>query len=87
MSQFATVKPIPYYFKMTNPVSTSGDLKQDSSCQPSFTYYPQSRQGQVGWGSNRPMNETCPSPLKPHSGNPTHAIWNNLTKRKSIVLN
>ena len=34
------------------------------------------------WGSNKPVKDNC---LTPQTGKPCHFIWNNLTKRKSIV--
>lgn len=86
MSQYASLEQIPSYFKMVNPVKTSGELKKDSSCQPSFTYFQEGGTRQVQWGSDRPIVEVCPQNYKPHTGIPNHAIWNNLTKRKSISL-
>ena len=85
MSQYATLQKVPSYFQMVNPVSTNGDSKQDSSCQPSFTYFRDGGNRQVQWGSDKPLDEVCPNNYKSHSGTPNHAIWNNLTKRKSIV--
>ena len=86
MEQFATLEQTPSYFKMINEVKTSGDLKKDSSCQPSFAYFRDSSKAQVRWGSARPMTEVCPTNYKQHEGTPTHSIWNNLTRRKSIVI-
>ena len=86
MNQFATIEEVPSYFKMLNKVETSGEPKNDASCQPSFDYFSSSTQGQVGWGSSRPMEEVCPTNYKPHEGVPTHSVWNNMTKRKSIVI-
>ena len=85
MEQYATLEQTPSYFKMINKVKTSGDLKKDSSCQPSFDYFRDCTKAQVRWGSARPMNEVCPTNYKPHEGTPTHSVWNNLTRRKSIV--
>ena len=34
------------------------------------------------WGSNKPIRENCMNPLM---GKPCHNIWNNSTKRKTIV--
>ena len=34
------------------------------------------------WGSNKPVKENCMNPMM---GKPCHNIWNNSTKRKSIV--
>lgn len=86
LNKYASVEHIPSQFKMTNKVSTSGELKTDSSCQPSFTYFENDSDPNVYWGSNKPMEEVCPTDYKPHTGEPNHSIWNNLTKRKSIVI-
>ena len=86
MSQYASLEQVPSYFQMVNPVSTSGELKKDSSCQPSFTYFQGEGKRQVQWGSDRPLQEVCPPNYKPHMGTPNNAVWNNLTKRKSIVM-
>ena len=32
------------------------------------------------------MKEVCPKEYKPHEGTPSHSVWNNMTKRKSIVM-
>ena len=85
MENYASIEPVPSQFKMTNPVKTSGELKKDSSCQPSFTYFQSGGTPQVQWGSDKPLKESCPSNFKPHSGMPNHAIWNNSTKRKTII--
>ena len=34
------------------------------------------------WGSNKPVRENCMNPMM---GKPCHNIWNNSTKRKTIV--
>lgn len=73
-------------FKMINNVNTSGESKQDQSCQPSFTYFTKGSSPETQWGSSRPIKEQCPMNYKPHQGIPNHSIWNNLTKRKSIVI-
>tara|TARA_B100000768_G_C10900705_1_gene217522 strand:- start:175 stop:441 length:267 start_codon:yes stop_codon:yes gene_type:complete len=85
MNNYATLKQVPSYFKMINNVETSGASKDDSSCQPSFDYFQKGTNKQVMWGSSKPMKEVCPQNYKPHTGNPTHSIWNNMTKRRSIV--
>ncbi len=85
MNQYAPFTPIPSQFKMVNAVQSSGELKKDSSCQPSFTYFPKGETPQVNWGSEKPMKEVCPPSYKPLTGTPNHAIWNNSTKRKTIV--
>lgn len=76
------------YFKMTNDVHTMFQPKKDNTCQPSFQYFLKNSsptEKQTQWGSSRPMDEVCPKNYKPHSGTPTHSVWNNLTKRRSMV--
>ena len=34
------------------------------------------------WGSNKPTPDKC---LQPQTGKPCHSLWNNLTRRKSVV--
>ena len=85
MEQYATLEQTPSQFQMINKVSTTGELKTDSSCQPSFTYFQGGSNPSVVWGSDRPMKEVCPTDYKSHQGTPTHSLWNNMTKRKSIV--
>jgi|TARA_B110001469_G_C9622835_1_gene310610 hypothetical protein len=87
MNKYSSLEEIPLQFNMVNKVSTSGELKTDSSCQPSFTYFQGGSEPKVVWGSDKPMKEVCPIDYKPHSGIPNHSIWNNMTKRKSVVLN
>ena len=87
MEQYATLEQTPSYFKMVNKVNTSGEPKQDSLCQPSFNYFRQCTKSQVNWGSDKPMKEVCPTRYKAHTGVPTHSIWNNMIKRKSVILN
>ena len=86
MEQYATLESVPSYFKMLNNVTTSGESKKDASCQPSFDYFQKGTNKQVRWGSSKPMEEVCPTNYKPHEGTPTHSVWNNLTRRKSIVM-
>ena len=37
------------------------------------------------WGSERPVPDRCNINHQPHKGQPCTSIWNNLTKRKSVV--
>ena len=78
MSQYATLEQVPSYFQMVNPVSTNGELKKDSSCQPSFNYFQGGGTAQAQWGSSKPVQEVCPKDYKPHTGTPSHSVWNNL---------
>jgi len=42
-------------------------------------------QAQAYWGSNKPAPDQCTPGLKAHEGIPCNSLWNNLTKRKSVV--
>uniref|UniRef100_A0A6C0CGE4 Uncharacterized protein n=1 Tax=viral metagenome TaxID=1070528 RepID=A0A6C0CGE4_9ZZZZ len=84
MNDFQTVTSIPSTFNMINPVK-SKNITEDKTCLASFDYFNNGSQGSVYWGSEKPMDEVFPSNFKPHSGKPTHSIWNNSTKRKTIV--
>ena len=86
MEQYATLEQTPSYFKMLNKVKTSEEPKKDPTCQPSFDYFRGCTKAQVRWGSSKPIEEVCPTDYKPHAGTPTHSVWNNLTRRKSIVM-
>ena len=48
-------------------------------------YFKQCSIGSVMWGSNKPIDEKCPTDYIPHKGEPCHSIWNNSTKRKTII--
>ncbi len=85
MEQYASVEKVPSQFKMTNMVQSNNQPKKDITCQPSFSYFEQASSPSVYWGSNKPMKEVCDPKFKPHQGVPNHAIWNNSTKRKTIV--
>jgi len=89
MNQFQTVTSVPSNFSMTNPIQNKNtSIPDDGSCQASFNYFQggqgQGDKGNVYWGSEKPMDETCIQD-KAHTGKPVHAIWNNSTKRKTIV--
>ena len=76
-----------YFFKITNDFKLSDNKQQ---CNPfnnhnNFGNYfetcsPENKSAY--WGSDKPTADNC---LKPQVGQPCHALWNNLTKRKSIV--
>lgn len=44
-----------------------------------------SSQRQAYWGSERPVRDVCTTGIGPHEGVPCNSLWNNLTKRKSVV--
>lgn len=56
----------------------------NSSVQES-NYFKQCSTGSIMWGSNKPMDEKCPTDYVSHKGTPCQSIWNNSTKRKTIV--
>lgn len=85
MNGFQTVTSVPTTFNMINSVKSKNVSSNDTTCQSSFNYFNNGSQSSVYWGSEKPMDEVCPSNFKPHSGKPTHSIWNNSTKRKTIV--
>ena len=77
----------PQFAKITNQFLTNG---QKGECNPSGNhnnfgnYFQQcSQENQSAhWGSNKPTPDKC---LQPQTGQPCHSLWNNLTKRKSVV--
>jgi len=40
---------------------------------------------QAYWGSLKPAPDVCTPELQGHEGVPCHSLWNNSTKRKSVV--
>ena len=92
MENYHSVKALPVTFTMTNSLTSTNPLTsttQDGTCQKSFNYFEMSdnkdKDKSVYWGSSKPMKEVCPTNYKSHSGIPTHSLWNNSTKRKTIV--
>jgi hypothetical protein len=81
MNYFQTVTSIPNNFNMVNPVQRLSN----NTCKISFNYFNTGSSGNVYWGSERPMDEKPLTNFKNHSGKPIHSIWNNSTKRKTIV--
>ena len=63
----------------------SPENKNNDICQQSFTHFQGNGKGNVYWGSEKPMKEVCLKDLQAHTGTPNHSIWNNSTKRKTIV--
>ena len=75
-------------FKLTNKITKMNKASKDiaNNCQNSFIYFEQSKKPSVQWGSDKPMKESCPVNYKPHMGKPTHSLWNNMTRRKSLII-
>ena len=84
MNDYQTVTSVPTTFNMINSVKSNNVNSNDTTCQVSFNYFNNGSQGNVYWGSEKPMDETCIQD-KAHTGKPTHSMWNNSTKRKTIV--
>ena len=84
MNNFKTITTVPNTFNMINPVKNDKN-KKSNNCLSSFDYFNSGNKGSVYWGSEKPIIETVSGDFKPHSGKPTHSIWNNSTKRKTIV--
>ena len=85
MNDFQTVTSVPSTFNMINPVKSNNVITEDNTCLSSFNYFNNGSHGSVYWGSEKPMDEKPIANFKNHSGKPTHSIWNNSTKRKTIV--
>lgn len=85
MNDFQTVTSVPTTFNMINSVKSKNVSNNDTTCQASFNYFNNGSQGNVYWGSEKPMDEKPITNFKNHSGKPNHSIWNNSTKRKTIV--
>ena len=60
----------------------TSDLKKET-CNTSTDFFPYSKDINVESGFNKPINEKCPVITGTPSG--TNALWNNMTRRKSIV--
>jgi len=83
--KFTSLKPVPEKFTMTNRVSSRSTLKDKEQCQPGFTLFKQGTNVSPYWGSSRPIPEVCPMNFSPHIGTPSHSVWNNMTRRISVV--
>ena len=78
----------PQYAKISNIFMKTND---NSQCNPfgqsnNFgNYFQQCSKNSESalWGNNKPVPDLCGT--LPHTGTPCHSIWNNLTKRKSVV--
>ena len=85
MNDFQTVTSVPTTFNMINPLKSNQNINKDNTCLASFDYFNNGSQGSVYWGSEKPIDEKPITNFKNHSGESTHSIWNNSTKRKTIV--
>lgn len=75
------------YSKITNSFQETGDKPQ---CNPygqsnNFGNYFQkcsNEEASAYWGSNKPVSDNC---LEPQKGTPCNSLWNNSTRRKTVV--
>ena len=77
----------PSNLKISNMFQVSTD-KPTNPDENNFGNYFQrcaASQRQAYWGSERPAPDVCTTGLGPHEGIPCNSIWNNMTKRKSVV--
>ena len=72
------------YFK-TLQTKQSNDVNVKKSDSFGFEITPQCNNMNVIWGSEKPLKETCPPEHIQMVGEPCLNIWNNSTKRKTIV--
>ena len=83
--KFTSLEPVPEKFTMINQVSSTSKPKSSEPCQQGFTYFKKSNSPSPYWGSSKPIPEICPTNFKSHTGVPNHSVWNNMTKRRSVV--
>lgn len=72
-------------FSFNNNVNLNNRDVQYNKKIDTNNYFKQCSNGSVMWGSNKPINEKCPTEYESHKGIPCHSLWNNSTKRKIIV--
>ena len=87
---YQTMVQTPQYCKITNVFQVT-DPNQKPDCNPfnapnNFgNYFQQCQNPSAYWGSNKPAPDTCEPGLKGHQGLPCNSLWNNLTRRKTVV--
>lgn len=85
---YQSVLQIPQSFQATNQYTLSNDK---SDCNPfqapnNFgNYFHKCQTPSAFWGSNKPAPDVCGAGNRAQIGVPCHSIWNNQTKRKSVV--
>ena len=77
----------PQYNQISNVFQKTNDTTQCNNKRPSnnFGNYFQmclESDKSAYWGSNKPVKDKC---SKPQVGTPCTSLWNNLTRRKSVV--
>tara|TARA_B100000161_G_C33390611_1_gene342015 strand:- start:273 stop:497 length:225 start_codon:yes stop_codon:yes gene_type:complete len=68
------------FFKVSNNFNVS----EKKSMGPN-NYFKQCINKDVKYGSERPIKEKCPEITNDNSSVPCNSIWNNLTRRKTLV--
>jgi len=86
MNMYQSIEqPEPTYGKITNQFTITNDksrcnpLKADNNFG---NYFQTCEAGSAYWGSDKPVRDDC---ITPQVGKPCNSLWNNLTKRKSVV--
>lgn len=71
-------------FKFTNEINLSDKNNCNNNDNKFGNYFQQCSISEEStlWGNNKQVKENC---MNPKEGIPCHNIWNNQTKRKSIV--
>ena len=77
----------PQYVKISNVFDRTSSNTQCNPFKQSNNfgnYFQQCSQNSQSayWGSNKPVPDKC---LEPQKGQPCTSLWNNLTRRKSVV--
>mgnify|MGYP006094460611 FL=1 len=72
----------PNYFKISNEFNTSKNLK----CKGPNNFFEKclSEEKNVVYGSERPIKEKC-TIITGHPASQCNSLWNNMTKRKTLV--
>ena len=85
---FLDMITVPSSVKITNQYKTTGE-KPDCNVFKSpnnfGNYFQTCSTPSAYWGSNKPAPDVCEPGLKAHQGTPCHSLWNNLTRRKTVV--
>ena len=82
--QELTNSQAPTFFINTDISVSNGMRDNENNCVKSYETFPQKSDHNVVWGSFRMINENCPNNVDRNSL-PVHALFNNSTKRLTIV--
>jgi hypothetical protein len=72
----------PNYGKIKNDINYARNTPNKGIL---FKYKEECKNANVVWGSNKPIAQKCLPTKLQMSGEPCNNIWNNSTKRKTIV--